>query len=655
MKLRIFFCGLLVLSIFCAIAQTKQTNNKLAKEYHVSVTGNDTNEGSVGKPFRTINYAAQQAVAGDTITVHTGTYREWVNPKNGGSSDARRIVYRAAPGEKAAIKGSEIITGWKQVQKGIWKVSLPNSFFGAYNACNDLVYGDWCDNFSKVHTADLFINGKSLYETDSLEKVTKPVPFEKTRDKEGSLYTWHCKVNADSTTIFANFQSLNPNKALTELSIRKTVFYPEKTGINYLTIQGFDISQAATQWAAPTAEQIGMIATHWNKGWIIENNIIHDSKSSGITLGKEKGTGHNVWSNDPSYDGSLHYIEVTFRALRNGWNKENIGSHIVRNNTIYNCEQTGICGSFGAAFSTIQHNHIYNIHQKKQFTGAELAGIKLHAAIDVVLDNNRIHDVGAFGYWMDWMAQGTRLTKNVLYRNDWQDMFFEVNHGPFLVDNNIMLSNQSIATQSEGGAFVHNLITGSMIIWSDPNRFTPYHLPHSTEIAGMATVAAGDDRYYNNIFLGKGADSVKYRGQKFGMLVYNKDSTSPKVKSHMNLSDHWPIWINHNVYYNEALPWSEEKEYVQKKQFNPDIQLMEEGDKVYLQFTTDESLSKLNTQQITTALLGKTKLPKAFYENPDGTALRIDTDFLGNKRATEHPSPGPFEIKQSGKQKIKVW
>ncbi|HLO82965.1 MAG TPA: right-handed parallel beta-helix repeat-containing protein, partial [Chitinophagaceae bacterium] len=390
---------------------------------------------------------------------------------------------------------------------------------------------------------------------------------------------------------------------------------------------------------------------------IIENNNIHDSKCSGITLGKERGTGHNVWSKDPSYDGSLHYIEVTFRALRNGWNKDNIGSHIVRNNTIYNCEQTGICGSFGAAFSTIQHNHIYNIHQKKQFTGAELAGIKLHAAIDAVLENNRIHDVGAFGYWMDWMTQGTRITRNLLYRNDWQDLFFEVDHGPFLVDNNIFLSVQSIATQSEGGAFIHNLISGSMTVWSDPSRFTPYHLPHSTEIAGLATVVAGDDRYYNNIFIGKGADSTAFPGQKFGLLVYNTipADKSPKLKSHTNLNDRWPIWIEHNLYYNGAQPWNEEKDVVQNSRFNPDIKLLEEGNHVYLQFVSDETLSLQKTELITTAKLGSTKLPKAYYENPDGKPLSIDTDYSGSKRSNTHPTPGPFENPGAGSVKIKVW
>ena len=125
--------------------------------------------------------------------------------------------------------------------------------------------------------------------------------------------------------------------------------------------------------------------------------------------------------------------------LQNGWNKETIGHHIVRNNIIHDCEQTGICGSLGAVFSQITGNHIYNIWARRLFAGAEMGGIKIHAAIDAAHRDNRIHNAGR-GIWMDWMAQGTRITGNLCYDNSPEDLFVEVNHGPFLVDNNLFLS-----------------------------------------------------------------------------------------------------------------------------------------------------------------------------------------------------------------------
>lgn len=106
-----------------------------AKEYHVSPQGSDAGAGSISSPLKTIQAAAQKALPGDTVTVHNGVYREWVNPLNGGESDDKRIVYRVAEKEKAELKGSELIKTWTKEKraKDVWKVTLPNRFFGNYN------------------------------------------------------------------------------------------------------------------------------------------------------------------------------------------------------------------------------------------------------------------------------------------------------------------------------------------------------------------------------------------------------------------------------------------------------------------------------------------------------------------------------------------
>ena len=424
-------------------------------------------------------------------TVHGGTYREWDNPLKGDKSEAKRIVYCAARGEKVDIKGSEVVGGWQQEKNGVWKVIIPNSFFGNYNPYKDSINGDWFENKERIHhTGEVFLNGKSLFKKERLAKVINPVAMNDIKDTPGSLSTWYCESNDNNTTIRANFQNADPTKNLVEITTRKTCFYPDKSNINYITITAFTISQAATQWAAPTAEQVGMISTHWNKGRIIENNIIGDSKCNGITLGKERSTGQNVWSADKdnvNRDGNIHYIEAVFNELRNNWNKETVRSHNVRNNQIFNCEQTGICGSMGAVFSTIENNHIYNIWAKRQFDGADIGGIKFHAPVDVIIKGNNIHDNGR-GIWLHLMTQGARVSHNLLYNNAKQDLFVEVNHGPYIVDNNIFLSPQAINNQSGGGAYIQNLIQGVVVIRPDLNRFTPYFLPHSTNVKGLTTI-----------------------------------------------------------------------------------------------------------------------------------------------------------------------
>lgn len=608
-----------------------------AKEYHVSPDGNDAAKGTAEAPFRTINHAAQLALPGDTVTVHDGVYREWINPLNGGECEGKRILYRVAEGERADVKGSEIVGGWTREKKNrqVWKVVLPNSFFGNHNPFNERLYGDWLWSDKIHHTADVYLNDVSLYEAYSLDKVYTPDTLRTIRDPQGCTRVWFAQVNAEHTTIYANFGNANPNKETVEVSVRPTCFYPTREGLNYITIRGFHFSQAATQWAAPTAEQIGMVATHWCKGWIIENNVIKNSRANGITLGKERSSGHNLECNDPRLDGTLHYIEVIFNVLRKGWDKNYVGSHIVRNNIISDCEQTGICGSMGGAFSEIYGNHIYNILAKQEFGGAEMAGIKLHGAVDTYIHNNRIHDSGNFGIWMDWMAQGVRISSNLLYRNQAEDIFFEVDHGPYIVDNNISLSEKSIAENTDGGAFLHNLIAGGMKRMDD-GRYTPYHLNHSTQIKGFRTITEGDHRFYNNIFIGGDKQEMDY-----GLAVFEKSQ--------------WPIYAADNLFLHGAKPIQGKEQEWTMKETNPHLTLEETEDGVYLTMDIDlNELQAFKGKAVDSERLGITKLSGFPFENPDGSPFLSDTDYFGKTRSLPSPVIGPIEAHTTGKR-IKVW
>src|SRR5450759_495943 len=625
------------------------THAASAREFHVTVRGNDHYDGSSSAPYKTISAAARVAQPGDVITVHAGTYRERVTPPRGGESDAKRIVYQAAAGEKVAIKGSEVIRDWKPLQTGVWKATVPNSLFGSYNPYKDLIAGDWFgDKGRPHHTGEVYLNGKSLFETHLLERVLNPQLIPDIRDRDGSTFTWFAETDEKNTYIYANFHDKNPNEELVEINVRDSCFYPDQPGRDYITVRGFRMSQAATQWAAPTAEQIGLIGTNWSKGWIIENNVISDSKCSGITLGKDRKTGHNVWTNDPRKDGATHYNEVIVRALDAGWSRENIGSHVVRNNVIFNCEQAGIVGSLGAIFSQISNNHIYNIWTKRQFTGAEMAGIKLHAAIDVLIKNNRIHNTGR-GLWMDWMAQGTRITGNLCYDNTTDDLFVEVDHGPFLVDNNLFLSDLSLLDVSEGGAYAHNLMTGRIVSRPEPRRSTPYHKAHSTALAGLNSIAGGDDRFYNNIFVGDGAppasgteaDANPLRFGGYGLWVYNHSE--------------YPLHTGGNVYWKGAAGYYEERGALHSPAADPKPEIVEDGDRVYLRLNLGADVEKAATRLVTTELLGKAKVSGLAYENADGSALVIDTDYFGKKRKASGPSAGPFEDPGQGNLKLKVW
>lgn len=630
-----------------------------AIDYHVAKTGDDMHAGTKDAPFATISKAAKVAMAGDVVTVHAGVYREWVSPSFAGYNKVQRIVYQAAEGEQVWIKGSEVINTWKKYKGDVWKVVIENSFFGDFNPYKETLKGDWVTKTygRDHHLGEVYLNGKSLYEIDAVSEVLNTKAMDRAADVEGSRYKWCCESDNETTTIYANFKGMNPNKELVEINVRPTVFFPKNTGMSFITVRGFNLCHAATQWAPPTAEQIGLIGPNWSKGWIIEDNVISESKCSGICLGKERASGQNMWINDVSKHGTQHERETVFRALRLGWSKEMVGSHIVRNNVIRDCEQGGIIGHMGCAFSEISNNHIYNINAKQQFGGWEIAGIKLHAAIDVVIENNCIHD-NFRGIWLDWQAQGARVSNNIFFNNDAsEDLFVEVNHGPMIVDNNILLSKISILNASQGTAFVNNLIGGCVQMRTATNRFTHYHFPHSTQVLGMMTVILGDDRYYNNVFACD-ADSLA-KSQYYGLDAYN-DFPGPDYKwKRMGLnaynSQKFPVYIDANLYLNQATPSNIETAQVENRKLDPKISLTEKEDGYYLNITVDESFANTASKIVDSELLGVAFQSEAPFENPDETPVSLDTDFFGEMRNADKFMVGPFENLKMGKNSIKIF
>ena len=731
-----------------------------ATEYHVATNGDDFNRGTKAAPLRTIQRAADLAQPGDVITVHQGVYRERITPPRGGASNRKRITYQAARGEKVEISGSEAVKGWTKVQDDVWKVSLPNSFFGKFNPYDDAIRGDWFDPKGRVHhTGAVYLNGEWLVEAAKLDEVLAPggVPpawlsggagehllnvawlrsaredaprtaaaafagqqgvqtaacseggecigwveegdwvryegvdlgqtteqmelrvssasgggvieirldsptgellgtgrvrntgdwqswtsikpkikassgtktlclvFKNNRPggadvKLADSQLWFGEVDETNTTLWAQFKGVNPNEQQVEINARQTVFYPDKPGRNFITVRGFTLQHAATPWAPPTAEQIGLIGTHWSKGWIIEDNVVRYSICSGIALGKYG----DQWDNT-SANTAEGYVKTIERALANGWNRDTIGHHVVRNNTISHCEQTGIVGSLGSAFCTVTGNTIHDIHVRRLFTGAEMAGIKFHAAIDTVIRDNHIYRT-CLGLWLDWMAQGTRVSANLFHDNG-RDLFVEVNHGPFMVDNNLFLSGASLLDVSEGGAYAHNLFAGNIVSAPEPNRETPYHPPHTTVVAGLTNVTGGDCRFYNNVFIGKGTTSAK-EPTGFGLSMYDKRD--------------YPLMTGGNAYFNGAQPYAKEKNFVVSPA-DPKLNLVHEGNQLTLAFNPPPDFNNVHGRLVTTATLGKAKVPGLQYENADGSPLKIDRDFLGRKRTGSKPTPGAFE------------
>ena len=652
---------------------------------HVATTGSDSADGSSDRPLRTISRAADLAMAGDTVVVHEGVYREWVRPRRGGLSDRRRITYEAAPGEHVVIKGSEQVTGWQPVDGSVWTVTVPDGIFGAFNPFAEEIDGDWIvypqKNSPKKHLGDVYLNGMSFYEVASRAELSDPprrtevlddwtgLP-DQIRNPEQTQYCWYAEAGDESTTIWANFQGADPNTELVEINVRRSVFYPTEHHRNYITVRGFELAQAACPWTPPTADQPGLIGPNWAKGWVIEDNIIHDAKCSAIAIGKEASTGHNFATARGDKPGYQYQLESVFSARHTGWDAEHIGSHVIRRNTIYDCGQNGIVGHLGCVFSTIEDNHIYRIAVKREFYGYEIGGIKLHAAIDVVIRHNRIHDC-SLGTWLDWQTQGTRITRNLYYANN-RDLFVEVSHGPYLADHNMFASAVSFESFSQGGAFVNNLFCGSLFWQPVMDRATPYHVPHSTQVAGYAVIYGGDDRFVGNLFLGGDLDRAYAPASPFrstaghGLGVYAGHPTTLAeylaLIDAQPMGDHQrfpgvkqPVYARDNVHAAGAHPSDGERDAL-VLDGQAAVKVLDEGGEVYLQAQLPEGFDGARVPVVTGRDLERVRFADADFEERDGTPVVVDTDLVGaQKRPGQTYPAGPLAALRAGTARVRVW
>ena len=650
--------------------------------YYVNANAPKEGNGLNETPFRSINDAAKIALPGDEIIVAPGIYREYVNPVHAGEENAR-IIYRSAEPLGAVITGSESLGGWIKVKGNVWTARVNNGIFGTYNPYIQKVEGDWY--FSPVvrHTGSVYLNDLAMYECSSIKECQAGKPDPHAWNQEEAKYLWYSEQEGEETVFYANFHGKDPNREKVEISVRRNCFMPDQTGIGYITVSGFVITKAATTWAPPAAYQDGMIGPHWSKGWIIEDCEISNSRCCGISLGKYLDPENDMYFFRKKVKSPTQMErDAVCRGQYHGWLKEKVGSHIIRRCNIHHCEQTGIVGRMGGVFSIIEDCHIHHICNSQQLGGAETAGIKLHAGIDVTIRRNHIHNC-IMGVWLDWEAQGARISQNLLHDN-WRpegleqargamfstDIFIEVGHGPTLIDNNVLMSPVSITIPSEGIACVHNLILGgfslinsgvdSIVNGQREPRYTPYHIRHRTEVAGFMTILHGDDRIYNNLFIQ--AYPVKDKNKKptdadhpfvgtapFDIFPSYEEWMTPFLpgdnpdmgglaKAHFG---HLPVWVEGNAYFGGASACKHETNKLVDKRSKVTIELIEKNGKYSLKTNVYSKLKGFKGGIICTETLGKAFEPEQRFENPDGTDIIFNRDYFGSHRGTE-TIPGPF-------------
>lgn len=92
---------ILLLTLTCLTLTTQAVN------YYVSTTGNDANAGTIDHPWRTVQKAANSAIAGSTVYIRQGTYFEKVSVNVSGMP-GNYITFTNYPNETATLDGTGV-------------------------------------------------------------------------------------------------------------------------------------------------------------------------------------------------------------------------------------------------------------------------------------------------------------------------------------------------------------------------------------------------------------------------------------------------------------------------------------------------------------------------------------------------------------------
>jgi NPCBM/NEW2 domain/DUF5010 C-terminal domain/Right handed beta helix region len=79
-----------------------------SRQLYVSPSGDDSNPGTLGQPFRTIQKGVDSATPGTDVMLRGGTYAERVNIRNSGSAGGGYVTLRSYPGERGVIDGQSV-------------------------------------------------------------------------------------------------------------------------------------------------------------------------------------------------------------------------------------------------------------------------------------------------------------------------------------------------------------------------------------------------------------------------------------------------------------------------------------------------------------------------------------------------------------------
>jgi Bacterial Ig-like domain (group 3)/Right handed beta helix region len=437
-------------SLMLAVA-SMLTSSLLAQAgstYYVSTAGSDSNPGTIGAPWLTIQHAANTVTAGAAVYVFGGVYDEAVNFPASGTASAP-ITFESYPGQTAVIDGTNVTCC----------TSNPPS---SGNDTQGMV--------TIVNQSYVTVSGFEIRNFTTSKAASTPAGVWITGSGTGVRLLNNLVHNITTSS------EKNGN------AFGVAVYGTSQTPITSLVINGNEVYNLKT--GNSESVNVDGNVTHFS----ITNNLVHDNDNIGIDAIGYEGVG------PVGYDEAM-YGEINGNTVYNISGIHNAGEGDQYDADGLYCD--------GCAYVTFEDNLIHNVdygievaseHKICQSTGTEYSSSgTIGKGTDpcngryVTVRNNVVYDSNACGISIGGYSNGvggtanTVIVNNTLYNNNTQSQA-----GEFQI--------QFHSGQAQGNIFENNIVyAGTQNVWinSFVKPTTTYPAPPATLNWNLYYSAAG--------------------------------------------------------------------------------------------------------------------------------------------------------------------
>jgi len=440
----VLYAALVVIALTLAPSLAGQTG----ATFYVSTSGSDSNPGTIGSPWLTIQHAANSVSAGATVYVFGGVYNESVNFPASGTASAP-IIFQSYPGQTAVIDGTGVSCCTSN------PASSGNLTQGLINIVNQ---------------SYIVISGFDIRNFTTSKAANTPAGVWITGSGTG--------VQLLNNLVHNIMTSSEKNGNAFGIAVYGT----SQTPISYLVISGNEVYSLKTG----NSESVNVDGNVTN--FAITNNLVHDNDNIGIAAIGYEGVG------PVGYDESM-YGEISGNTVYNISGIHNAGEGDSYDADGVYCD--------GCAYVTVEDNLIHNVdygievaseHKICQSTGTEYSssgtigkGTSPCNGRYVTVRNNVIYDSNACGISIGGYSNNVGgsahvvIVNNTLYDNNTQKQAAE-------------FQIQYHSGKAQGNIFENNIVyagTQNVWIYSFVKPTTTYPAPPATLNWNLYYSAAG--------------------------------------------------------------------------------------------------------------------------------------------------------------------